>query len=263
MSKKIYLSPENRPAPHGPYTGYTGVYEHDVCCEIAEHEKKALERCGFYAEIADPAQTIQAANGYTRQQYANDNGFDLYQTIHTNAGGGTGAECLYYQDPNNPNNNSIRANQCVYDELVKLYPSKRGLKNGTGYAENNQTEMVSVYPELAFHDNAADARFLVQHKQELAEALAKGICTYFGVEYVLPQTGGEDTVPRSEYDRVLALVEKFQNGMDEQQRRAELAEDKLQQAIKQAAELSARWQKLQQLAEELAGALDQLLQALA
>ena len=186
MSKKIYLSPENRPAPHGPYTGYTGVYEHDVCCEIAEHEKKALERCGFYAEIADPAQTINPMMGITRQQYANSKRFDMYQTIHTNAGGGTGAECLYYQDPNNPNNNSIRANQCVYDELVKLYPSKRGLKNGTGYAENNQTEMVSVYPELAFHDNAADARFLVQHKQELGEALVKGICTYFGVEYILP-----------------------------------------------------------------------------
>ena len=28
--KKIYLSPERRPAPHGPYFGYPTLFEHDV-----------------------------------------------------------------------------------------------------------------------------------------------------------------------------------------------------------------------------------------
>ena len=91
--KKIYLSPENRPAPHGPYTGYPGTYEHDVCCEIAEYYKAALERCGFEVTIAEPQRSIRS--GETRQAYANKHGYDLYSTIHTNAGGGTGPTCLY------------------------------------------------------------------------------------------------------------------------------------------------------------------------
>ena len=71
-----------------------------------------------------------------------------------------------------------------FAELVKLYPSKRGLKDGNGYFENMNTRMVSVYPELAFHDNPADAAFLVSHKKELAEALAKGVLSFLGVDWV-------------------------------------------------------------------------------
>ena len=174
--KKIYLSPENRPAPHGPYTGFPGVYEHDVCCEIAALEAAVLERCGCSVTIADPGKTMAA-----RCAEANAGGFDLYQTIHTNAGGGTGAECLYYGKEGGA---SYKANLAVYDELVKLYPSRRGLKDGNGYFENMNTRMVSVYPELAFHDNPADAAFLVSHKAELAEALAKGVLSFLGVDWV-------------------------------------------------------------------------------
>ena len=182
---KIYLSPENRPAPHGPYTGYSGVYEHDVCCEIAVYEKEALERCGFDVVVANEESTMAE-----RCTWANNNSVDLYQTIHTNAGGGTGAECLYY---GNINGQSYRANQAVYNELVSLYPSKRGLKDGTNYYENKMTNMVSVYPEIAFHDNANDAKFIVENKKTIAEALCKGICSYMGVDYKPatdnPQTG--------------------------------------------------------------------------
>ena len=127
--KKIYLSPENRPAPHGPYSGFPGVYEHDVCCEIAALEKEILERCGCSVTVAEPGRSMAA-----RCAEANAGGFDLYQTLHTNAGGGTGAECLYY---GKEGGTSYRANRAVYDALTKLYPSKRGLKDGTGYAVKN------------------------------------------------------------------------------------------------------------------------------
>lgn len=176
--RKIYLSPENRPGPHGPYAGYAGIYEHDVCCNIADYERQALERCGFAVTLAGPDSTMAE-----RVTEANRGGFDLYQTVHTNAGGGTGAECLYYNHPA-----SVKANQCVYDEITKLYPSKRGLKDGSSYYENNQTNMVSCYPEIAFHDNEKDARFLVNNVKEIGEALCKGVCRYFGVAYIEPET---------------------------------------------------------------------------
>lgn len=198
----IYLSPENRPAPHGPYTGYDETYEHDVCCEIAAYEKIALERCGFDAVIAEESSTMAE-----RCTWANKNKVSLYQTIHTNAGGGTGAECLYYGIINSQ---SYKANQCVYDELVKLYDSKRGLKNGNGYYENRMTDMVSVYPEIAFHDNADDAKFIVENKKKIAEAMCKGICKYFGVEYVEqnPQTGGNQV--ESIISDLKALINKYE-----------------------------------------------------
>ena len=44
---KVYLSPERRPAPHAPYYGFPGVYEHDVCVEIGAYCADALTRCGF------------------------------------------------------------------------------------------------------------------------------------------------------------------------------------------------------------------------
>lgn len=182
---KIYLSPENRPKPHGKYTGFVGVYEHDVCCEIAEYERQALVRCGFEVTVADKGKTMQQ-----RCNEANEGCYDFYQTIHTNAGGGTGATCLYC---GTQKSQSYKANMIVYNQLTKLYPSKRGIVNGTLYYENRNTKMVSAYPELAFHDNKQDAKFIVENKKELGEALCKAVCEYFEVPYVEevknPQTG--------------------------------------------------------------------------
>lgn len=172
---KIYLSPENRPKPHGPYA-VGGAYEHDVCCEIADYEKAELMRCGFTVKIADPR-----AKMADRCKEANSGDYDLYQTLHSNAGGGTGATCLYYGKVGGA---SYKANLLAYEELTKLYPSKRGIVDGTNYYENANTNMVSVYPEIAFHDNEKDAAFILANKKQIAQALAKAICQYFGVDYV-------------------------------------------------------------------------------
>lgn len=181
MSKLIYLSPERRGAPHGPFAGYPGIYERDYCRQVAELEQGHLERCGFRVVIGRQDLTIAQ-----RAREANGMKADLYQTIHTNAGGGTGCECLYYPHPE-----SRRANQCVYDRLTALYPSKRGLRDGKAYVENNQTQMVSVYPEIAFHDHPKDARFLVERQQDIARALAKGVCDYFGVPFLEPEDSAD------------------------------------------------------------------------
>ena len=53
--KKIYLSPERRPAPHGPYFGYPTLFEHDVTTSIAQKTAVALTRCGFSVKMAPPA----------------------------------------------------------------------------------------------------------------------------------------------------------------------------------------------------------------
>ena len=67
--------------------------------------------------------------------------------------------------------------------------------------------MLSVYPELAFHDNGADAIWLVQNKKQIAEALCKSVCDWFNMPYV-------EDAPESDYDRLVKeladLKEKYQ-----------------------------------------------------
>lgn len=207
MAKKIYLSPERRPNPHGPYWGYAGVYEHDVCCEIAEYCKEALIRCGFEVKIASPNDNMEkrVAEGVSW-------GANYYMPIHTNAatakpieGTAQGPTVLRY---GNEGGVSDRACKMVYNQLMAIYPrkTKRGVYTQNAFYEIRMTPMLSVYPELAFHDNGEDAKWLVENKKEIAIALCKGVCQWFNVDYVEENntTTNEPTVLKSEYDKVVA-----------------------------------------------------------
>lgn len=207
MAKKIYLSPERRPNPHGPYWGYAGVYEHDVCCEIAEYCKEALIRCGFEVKIASPNDNMEkrVAEGVSW-------GANYYMPIHTNAatakpieGTAQGPTVLRY---GNEGGVSDRACKMVYNQLMAIYPrkTKRGVYTQNAFYEIRMTPMLSVYPELAFHDNGEDAKWLVENKKEIAIALCKGVCQWFNVDYVEENDTpiNEPTVLKSEYDKVVA-----------------------------------------------------------
>ena len=207
MAKKIYLSPERRPNPHGPYWGYADVYEHDVCCEIAEYCKEALIRCGFEVKIASPNDNMEkrVAEGVSW-------GANYYMPIHTNAatakpieGTAQGPTVLRY---GNEGGVSDRACKMVYNQLMAIYPrkTKRGVYTQNAFYEIRMTPMLSVYPELAFHDNGEDAKWLVENKKEIAIALCKGVCQWFNVDYVEENNTpiNEPSVLKSEYDKVVA-----------------------------------------------------------
>ncbi len=188
MKKIIYLSPERRPAPHGKYWGME-IYEHDVCCQIAVILKELLEYNGFTVLIAAPSDTLEQ-----RVAQANAAKVDYYLPIHTNASGdgtspgkASGAEVLYYNHPE-----SIRGSQLMYNRLTMLYPSRRGIKDYSSFYENRYTTMVSVYPELGFHDHPQDAQFIVNNIGELAKALAQGVCDYFDMAYLSPQEEADE-----------------------------------------------------------------------
>ena len=205
---KVYLSPERRPNPHGPYFGFPGVYEHDVCVEIGAYCADALTRCGFEVKVADPADDIRKRVAEGIEWDA-----DYYMPIHTNASTATlnegtaqGPVILRY---GNAGGASDRACQMCYRRLMEIYPrnTKRGVKQNTDFYEINSTPMLSVYPELAFHDNGADAIWLVQNKKQIAEALCKSVCDWFNMPYV-------EDAPESDYDRLVKelaeLKDKYQ-----------------------------------------------------
>ena len=41
----------------------------------------------------------------------------------------------------------------------------------------------TAYVECEFHDNATTAKWIVEHTVDIGEAIARGICDYFGVTY--------------------------------------------------------------------------------
>jgi N-acetylmuramoyl-L-alanine amidase len=79
--------------------------------------------------------------------------------------------------------------QAVYNEIAPLTPTTdRGLKVNDSLAEMHSIVAPSALLEVGFHDNYADAGWIMEHKQEIAVAIAKGICKYFGITYKAPGT---------------------------------------------------------------------------
>jgi N-acetylmuramoyl-L-alanine amidase len=170
--RKIYLSPERRPAPHGKYWGYN-QYEHDYCVDIAKRMTALLS--DFEVKIAADELVISDRVKEAKRWEA-----DYYMPIHTNAstdgsreGTAQGALGLCKDETQ-----SKIASQAVFDRLNALRPSTRGIATSQ-FLEIRDAPCVVSYPEIAFHDNGKDAEYLVLHRQAIAEALADGIRTYF------------------------------------------------------------------------------------
>lgn len=208
---KIYLSPERRPKPHGKYWGFLDVYEHDVCVEIGDLTAAALLRCGFEVKIGKPEDDIRK-----RVAEAIEWGANYYLPIHTNAmtdgdkeGSAQGPLILRCGKEGGV---SDRACQLTYNRLMDIYPRKtnQGVRQNTTFYEINSTPMLSVYAEIGFHDNGEDARWIYSNKVSISEALCRGVCDWYGVEYIgeigNPQVGG---ITEAEYKELLAEMEEW------------------------------------------------------
>lgn len=174
MAARIFLSPSNQ--KNNSYA-YGNTTEDVQCGKIAEACKVALERCGFEVKLMhyyDMVDKVAAADGWQA---------DLYVPIHTNAyNGKTGGTRVFYY---NKQSNGYKAAKAVYNELKDL---TTGISdNITAYPELYEIRVPiapSVYVEAEFHDNAAYAKWIIEHVVEIGEVICKGICTYFGVDYV-------------------------------------------------------------------------------
>lgn len=206
MNQRIYLSPERRPAPHGKFSGYE-MYEHDYCCDIAARLTPLLERCGFTVKIASPDKTI-----YQRvpEAIAWDAGY--YLPLHTNASGndesGSAQGALVLTAGNAE---SKKASALLYARLTALRQSSRGVREEPSFFELKNAKAPIAYPEIAFHDNPEDARFLMEHRDAIAQALALGVCDYYGI--VPPSDETVSLLRRlralaEQLDAVIATLEK-------------------------------------------------------
>lgn len=176
MAKKIFLSPSNQ--VDNTYA-YGGTNEAVQCGRIADAAKAALERCGFQVKVNHM--------GTLKEKVAESNAWpaDLHIPIHTNACNGTvsGTRMFYYAE----GNNSQKACQAIYDVLAPLTPGKsENTRAYPGLYEMNMTTMPSVYIEVDFHDVPDVAKWIIENVVAIGEAICRGVCNYYGVNYVMP-----------------------------------------------------------------------------
>jgi N-acetylmuramoyl-L-alanine amidase len=176
--KKIYLSPSDQ-----IYNIYAAGNTNEAvqCRKIAVALVAALERCGFQAKT----DTTDAASMYDRVRQSNDWGADLHIAIHTNAHNGQvkGTRLFCYDKTGE----GYQACAAIMATLAPITPGESDSITVHHFYEVRDAHAPTVYLEVAFHDNKEEAAWIVDHIDEIAEAVCQGVCTHYGVDYANPE----------------------------------------------------------------------------
>ena len=175
MSKKIYLSPSSQ--KENVYaTGNTN--EQTECRKIAKACADYLTKMGFSVKNGD------SGTMYTRVADSNSWGADLHVPIHTNATANhnvTGGTQIYLAALTGDHK---KIGQAIFNKLAPLSPGKSAeklVKNDSFYEIVN-AKAITPYIEVEFHDTKEGLDFIRSNTTIIGEAIAKGICDYYGVK---------------------------------------------------------------------------------
>jgi N-acetylmuramoyl-L-alanine amidase len=109
-------------------------------------------------------------------------GADIHLAIHSNAhdGKSRGCEIFYYKG----SKNGKKLADSIYKYIELLTPTAdREVKENSTFYELRETNAFAVLIEVDFHDTYEGAKWIDTNIQPIAEAIAKGICDYFGISY--------------------------------------------------------------------------------
>lgn len=188
MKKKIYISPSSQ--PDNTYAGLN-TNEQEVCRAIARELATDLLRCGF--------EVICGAYGdmYSRVAESNKWGAHLHLPIHTNACDGkvSGTRLM----ANNTSGAGFKVCEAISKHLYPITPGKsENIQAKPGLYEIKAAYAPTAYVEVDFHDVPEVAKWLVENKPQIAEAICKGICDYYGVKYVSDNSSTQSPAPTPE-----------------------------------------------------------------
>lgn len=186
---KIYLSPSDQT---GNAYAYGNTNEDKVCEKIADACEVALKRCGFEVKNNKTAKMV------ARIAESNEWGADLHVPIHTNAfnESTTGTRLFCWS----MNSEGYKACKAIFDKLAPLTPgTSENITARQDLAELRDTNMPCSYIEVEFHDVATVAKWIIENVEAIGEAIAKGICSYFGKTYVDPKPAKTYKVVLGEY----------------------------------------------------------------
>lgn len=151
--------------------------------QVADVVQYELERHGVTVVRNSPEQSLREAVAQSNSVNPN-----VHVAIHSNAGSGQarGAEIYVHRY----DTAAERLARDIYTYLSAVTPTEDlGIKEGAGafggqgYYELRYTRAPAVLIEVGFHDNPADAQFIIDHIVEIGIAIARGILQYLGIPY--------------------------------------------------------------------------------
>ena len=125
--------------------------------------------------------------------------YDFYLALHSNASGDGSSEgrqrgiiAFYYPT----STNGRRAADIFVTNLKEIYPLPQLVtaRATTALGEVRQPKMPSVLLEIGYHDNTADARWIEENVQPIAENLSRSLTEYFALPFIYPTTPRTGTV---------------------------------------------------------------------
>ena len=175
---KIYISPSDQ-VSNTYAVGNTN--EAVQCRAIAQYLDAALKRCGIDSKTNT---TAGGSSGMSvRVKESNDWGADLHLPIHTNACNTEvkGTRLMAHD----LKGTGYKVCEAIMETLAPITPgTSDNITARPGLYEVKNTKAPCAYIEVAFHDNKEEAQWIIDHKEDIAEALCKGLCNFYSVTYV-------------------------------------------------------------------------------
>ena len=187
----IYLSPSTQ--EYNPYITGSGSEEYwmNRIADAMELYLRAntIRFTRNTPEMTAASSIAQAARG----------SYDFYLALHSNASGDGSSEgrqrgiiAFYYPT----STNGRRAADIFVKNLKEIYPLPQLVtaRATTALGEVRQPKMPSVLLEIGYHDNTADARWIEENVQSIAENLSRSLTEYFALPFIYPTTPRTGTV---------------------------------------------------------------------
>lgn len=175
----IYLSPSTQ-----EYNEYvSGGTEEQYTNLIADAMEPMLRFNGIMYTRNTPDMTAASSI-----RASNEGNYHLHVSIHSNAspasqyGQNQGSIVFYYPD----STRGAAAAGAIANHLREIYPNPALVRteSTTHIGEVSRTRAPAAFSEIAYHDNAADAAWIVNNLQNIAQAQVNGITDYFGLPFL-------------------------------------------------------------------------------
>lgn len=161
-------------------TGVNGCLEKNIVLYVAKKVEQILKDRNIQTRMSRDTDVFKTLNFRTTD--ANNWGADCFVSIHCNSSDNLtakGLETFCYKFKYR------KLADCVHSKLLNrhLYTIDRGVKEGNWHVVR-ESKMSACLVELGFITNLEDYNLIESKKDEMAQAIADGICDYLGVSYV-------------------------------------------------------------------------------
>ena len=175
---KVFVNPGHCPGVDpGAVNEEIGLEEAAVVYEVGRLVADYLDKAGCEVYLCQSDNLYFDGEGECVVASANAWPADVFISLHCNAFNGNvkGTETCVYS----ASGESGRLGQCIQQQLIDTIGTvNRGIKERPGLIVLKHTTMPAALVEIAFIDNEDDAAILVDKKDEIARAIARGITDY-------------------------------------------------------------------------------------